>query len=218
MTEEALRDRVAELEARLDATARAQAEHERSATDPQGRKWTVSDLMGMGLTRRQALGAVAAIAGGATLSSAFSGSAAAQPTGDEGVVGESGERVEVWASEVDALEVATGSLTLDGSTISNILESDAADIVVRRGSVSHSDPGTASDGTVETFANDSQSVTFATAFSSAPIVIISRENTWTGAMVRPVSVTTTGFDSNLENMRSGFSSTATARWVAIGPQ
>lgn len=114
--DDALRERVAELEARLERVTRAQAEHERTATDSQGRKWTVSDLMGMGLTRRQALGAVAAIVGGATLSSALSGQVAAQPTGDEGAVGQSGDRVEVWASEIDATEVAT-----DERSVTNIV-------------------------------------------------------------------------------------------------
>jgi len=113
---QALRERVAELEDRLDNLTRAQAEHEHVAVDDHGRMVSMDDLLAMGFTRRQALGAIAAIAGGASLATALTDQVMAQPTGNEGQVGTQANPVEVWASEIDATEVATAEGEITNET------------------------------------------------------------------------------------------------------
>lgn len=122
----ALRERVSQLEAEIDTLTHGQARLERGALDAQGRRWTLGDFMAMGLTRRQALGALGSLAMGASLGAAITGQVRAQPTGDEGQVGQSGNRVEVWASEIDATEVATATIVDSDTSTSYDVGDDLA--------------------------------------------------------------------------------------------
>ncbi|WP_251342431.1 hypothetical protein [Haloplanus halophilus] len=98
---EALRDRVAQLEDQQEQLAQG-------ATDAQGRSWTVSDFLSLGLTRRQAVTALGLIAGGMALPTALTQSAVAAP-GDDGdtVLGSSSNRWDAWMDELDANAVST---------------------------------------------------------------------------------------------------------------
>jgi hypothetical protein len=98
------------LTKRVDAIERELArrdEQPNAVIDESGRQWRFRDFLNMGLTRRQAMSVVASLAAGATLGAALSDAVVAQPTGDEGQVGTQANPVELWASEIDATEVAT---------------------------------------------------------------------------------------------------------------
>jgi len=92
--EQELRERVAELEERIDDLTTAGE----VAVDAQGREWTLADLMNIGLTRRQALGTLAAMAGsGLTLWAAIresTGTAKAVGTSEVGQFGEPGRPID----------------------------------------------------------------------------------------------------------------------------
>jgi hypothetical protein len=101
-----LRDRVEQLEEQ-------QAELKQGAVDAQGRAWSVSDFLNMGLTRRQALQSIGVLAGGATLGTAIQqavGVASADPstTDGDGDVGTPDNRVDVFADEVSAASLDSG--------------------------------------------------------------------------------------------------------------
>jgi hypothetical protein len=65
--------------------------------------------------RRAMLKAASVGAVGFGIGSAATGTALAQPTGDEGQVGTQANPAEVWASEIDASEVTTESLVIGGT-------------------------------------------------------------------------------------------------------
>jgi hypothetical protein len=103
---DALRDRVAQLEEQQEKLIQG-------AVDAQGRNWSVSDFLNLGLSRRQALTAVAAIASGATIGGALReavGAASAGPsTSDtDGDVGMPSNRVDLFADGVDANDLDIG--------------------------------------------------------------------------------------------------------------
>jgi hypothetical protein len=116
MDEEATQ-RLAELEDRVDSLSHGQARLERGAVDENGQAWTLADLLNIGLSRRQAMGALASIAGGATLATALTQAVAADAsTSDgDGDVGQPGNRVDVFADGVDATSVTTESLVIGGT-------------------------------------------------------------------------------------------------------
>lgn len=65
-------------------------------------------------SRRDVLKGAAVGAMGVGMGSAATANAMAQPTGNEPPVGEQGDPVEVWASEIDAQSVDAGEGTIDG--------------------------------------------------------------------------------------------------------
>lgn len=112
--DEAAKQRIAELEDRVDSLSHGQARLERGAVDETGQAWTMADLLNIGLSRRQAMGALASIAGGATLATALTQAVAADAsTSDgDGDVGQPGNRVDVFADGVDATSVSTNRTVL----------------------------------------------------------------------------------------------------------
>lgn len=80
---------------------------ELSNDDKRTLKELLADYRDSSITRRAAMGGAAALMGGAAFGA---GRVTAQPTGDEGQVGQQGDRVEAWVSEMDALEVDTGQI------------------------------------------------------------------------------------------------------------
>lgn len=98
-SEQELRERVNELEGRLDdLTTDGEV-----ATDAQGREWTIADLMNLGLTRRQALGAITTLATGATLWGAIQesiGTARAVGSGEVGQLGEPGRPIDAYVEDL----------------------------------------------------------------------------------------------------------------------
>ncbi|QGX95933.1 hypothetical protein EI982_14640 [Haloplanus rallus] len=101
---DALRNRVEQIEQRQEQLAQG-------AVDAQGRSWTVSDFLSLGLTRRQAVQALGLIASGVALPAALTRSAAAAP-GDDGdtVLGSSSNRWDAWMDEVDVNLLSTDSV------------------------------------------------------------------------------------------------------------
>jgi hypothetical protein len=88
---------------------------------------------------------------------------------------------------------------------------------IERGTVTHSDPGAPSDGSWNSNELDSQSVSFANAFSTAPDVVISADRVDTGT-VGVKNISTTGFDSVYRQMASAFTGAPTVSWLALGPE
>lgn len=104
-----------ELEKRVEQLEEKTTELEEGAIDAQGRKWTKSDLLNMGLTRRQAMAALGAIAGGTSIGAAIYQAiepAAAQASTSDGDddVGTPDNRVDVFADGVDANTLSTDEL------------------------------------------------------------------------------------------------------------
>lgn len=85
---------------------------------------------------------------------------------------------------------------------------------IEAGTVSHGDPGSASDGTWDTSNQNTQSVSFAQSFSTTPKVAISA-NTGTYGVVYRYNVSTTGFSSSWRIFRSDASASTDADWVAV---
>jgi len=110
---QALRERVAALEDRLDELTSREA----GTTDQQGRQWGPTDLMQLGLSRRQAIVAFGMLAGGAALPTALRSAvetAAASDGSAVGDVGSSTNRVNVYAHVLNADDV--NSDVGDGAT------------------------------------------------------------------------------------------------------
>lgn len=100
------------LQKRVEQLEKKQQQLEEGAIDAQGRKWSVSDFLNMGLTRRQALSAIGAMAAGATLGTAIresigTASAAASDTDSDGDIGTPSDRVDIFAEGIDANSVNT---------------------------------------------------------------------------------------------------------------
>lgn len=89
--------------------------------------------------------------------------------------------------------------------------------LVQTGSFSHDDPGTAADGTWDSWTTDQQTVSFDTEFGETPTVVASLEAT-KGAQVEVRNVSTTGFRSDLIWYRSDASTGRTVYWVAVGQE
>lgn len=107
-----------ELLDRIEQLEEQQQQLVEGAVDAQGRSWTVSDFLNMGLTRRQAMTAVGAIAGGATLGTAIRksigiASADASTSDDDGDVGTPENRVDVFADGVDVNTISLSSAPSD---------------------------------------------------------------------------------------------------------
>jgi len=107
---------VSELVERVEALEKTQEDLKQGAIDAQGRNWSVTDFLNLGLSRRQALSAVAVISGGGTAASALiqvvSEPAAADP-GDNGntTLGSSSNRWDAWMGEIDANTLSTDALS-----------------------------------------------------------------------------------------------------------
>jgi len=106
-----------ELRARVEQLEEKQEKLEESAVDAQGREWSVSDLLSMGLTRRQALTALGIVAGGAPIGVAIYravGTAAAEASTSDGDddVGSPDNRHDYFADGVDANSITTGKLSI----------------------------------------------------------------------------------------------------------
>jgi len=115
---EQLEARVAELEEQLDDLKTAGD----VATDAQGRQWSAADFMNVGLTRRQALGAIAALASGAALHEAFQqavGVAEAAGSSQVGTIGEPGSPVDAYIEDLyDTNDNPVLEFNGDGSIVS----------------------------------------------------------------------------------------------------
>lgn len=83
------------------------------------------------------------------------------------------------------------------------------------GTVSHADPGAASDGSWDSSTVDSQAISYATAFSAAPVVTTSIQSTSVG-MPNAKNISTTGHDQVLRNFRTASVSGVVTRWTAVG--
>jgi len=110
---QALRERVAALEDRLDELTSREA----GTTDQQGRQWGPTDLMQLGLSRRQAIVAFGMLAGGAALPTALRSAvetAAASDGSAVGDVGSSTNRVNVYAHVLNAEAATVGGNPMQG--------------------------------------------------------------------------------------------------------
>jgi len=99
-SEAELRERVAELEQRLDnLTTGGEV-----AVDAEGREWSTADIMNLGLTRRQALGVLAVLAGSSvTIWAAIqeaTGTASATGTAEVGQFGEPGRPLDGYVEDL----------------------------------------------------------------------------------------------------------------------
>lgn len=108
---------VQELIERVEQLEEQQQRLVQGAVDSQGRAWSVSDFLNMGLTRRQALTAIAAIASGATLGVAIQeavgvAEAGASTSDGDGDVGTPSNPVDVFADGVDATSVTTDEVNV----------------------------------------------------------------------------------------------------------
>lgn len=101
-------------------------------------------------------------------------------------------------------------------SLGDLIEHQTGAKRIETGSVNHSDPGTAADGTWETSSDDTQSVTFSQEFSSTPEVWLQVEGATDGGQPRVSNLTTTGFDSIWYWYRSDASTGTNIRWIAIG--
>lgn len=92
-----------ELLERIEQLEKQQEKLTQGAVDSQGRRWTLSDFLNMGLKRRQAIKAISLVAGGASIGAAVMRSVSAAP-GDDGdtVWGSSSNRDDYYADELDA--------------------------------------------------------------------------------------------------------------------
>jgi hypothetical protein len=103
--EESLEQRVARLEQQLAAGQRA--------TDESGREWSLGELVGLGLSRREALVALGAIAAGYGAREAIiSGIGTAEAASASGSIGTSNNRVDAFLAGVNA----TGDITDAGNS------------------------------------------------------------------------------------------------------
>lgn len=214
---------------RLREAFAAQAEliKEYLPDDPQKRKFLGEAAKGLG-----AVGALG-IAGhsGYTVGQA---SAQASTSDSDVDIGSPNNRHDIFADGVDANtfgdvnanSVSAGSASIDAGgldygshTVGAILEAQASGTREEHGTVSHADPGTASDGTWDTRAVDSTAVAFATAFAATPQLYSQAGDS---DNYRGVSgyqnPSTTGFDSMWFNYRSDVSSGTNASWLAIGDE
>jgi len=103
-----LRARVAQLEDRL-----AEIEGIHTVKDEDGQEWSASDLMEMGLTRRQALAAIGTLAiyGGSIWGAVRYATQDARAATDQ--VGTSSQRVDLFADAVDANSITTETVVSD---------------------------------------------------------------------------------------------------------
>lgn len=115
--------------------------------------------------------------------------------------------------------------TTDHGQLSGLSDDDHAQYLLgqsdnvreEHGQVSHNDPGTATDGTWDTLTNDTQSVTYGTAFGSSPTVVAEAVNVNQGTESIN-NVSTTGHDMLFFNYRSGASVGPTSNWIAVGDE
>jgi len=100
-----LQDRVEQLENRLDELANG-----RTVEDEQGRSWSAADLVGLGFSRREALTALGALAGGAAFSQAIKSSmGVAQAATDSPDVGTSSNPVDLYANHIREANYLVGA-------------------------------------------------------------------------------------------------------------
>lgn len=101
----------------------------RVARDPNGNTWSISDFLGMGFTRREAIKLVGLVAGGMALGGAITEvvSAQASTSDSDGNVGLPGDRVDVFADGVDANSVSTGELATAIENASDVSGSRSLD-------------------------------------------------------------------------------------------
>lgn len=122
-------DTIQELQHRVEQLEEQQEQLVQGAIDAQGRNWSVSDFLSMGLSRRQALTAVAAIASGATIGGALReavgvASAAASTSDSDGDVGTPSSRVDVFADAVDTDQVSF--VNFSGGATKELLDYNAS--------------------------------------------------------------------------------------------
>jgi len=189
-----------EQEEAFRAIAREEAEAvtDEHVTDGDGESWSLGDLVhDVGLTRRQALLAMFYMAGGAVASTAivqaFSETAEAAPSDDLTVPG-----------TLDAGSVDTGSALIGEHEQINGIES---------GTLTHNHSATADDtwGSADSITT---SVSFSTAFSSAPDVAFATA-TNADLTTSTQNISTTGMDVGSKFFRSYEPSGITIHWVAI---
>jgi hypothetical protein len=108
MSSEGTDPTVEELAERIEQLEETQQELKQGAVDSQGRTWTLGSLLGIGLTRRQAIQAIGAIAAGVAAPVAISKSVEADP-GDNGRTtwGGPNNRFDAWLGEADAESIST---------------------------------------------------------------------------------------------------------------
>lgn len=116
--------------------------------------------------------------------------------------------------QVDLLD--TDNLSLAGRTIDNILESEATGQRVEHGSQSFGSLGTSSTDDFSDWSTQSISLSFATAFSSAPEVVVGggANSFYTYGQG---NISTTGFDIKARNFSTTSISNGTS-WLAVGPE
>lgn len=121
-----------ELLERIEQLEEQQEKLTQGAVDSQGRRWTLSDFLNMGLKRRQAIKAISLVAGGASIGAAVMRSVSAAP-GDDGdtVWGSSSNRDDYYADELDANLVSTAGLS-----ISDEISMTRTDVTISSGSIS----------------------------------------------------------------------------------
>jgi len=104
------------------------------AVDQEGRKWTLGDLLGIGLTRREALLAFSALAGGMAFSRAIvSAVETAEAQTAAGQVGTTDRRLDVYGNTVDSLSVNTDEETLTNGAVQaryNVTQGDTTSDVI----------------------------------------------------------------------------------------
>lgn len=103
-------DRIEKLEQRVE-----QLEGALSVDDDEGRTWTLSGLMSMGLSRRQALHALGLIAVGASMGSAVATAFADTASAAGGTIGTSTDPLD--AIYVNELHQSTDHINTDGLTL-----------------------------------------------------------------------------------------------------
>lgn len=124
-----------------------------------------------------------------------------------------------WTMGSFSTDDATINTSLDyaGHTVGAILEAESGGLREEHGTASHADPGNATDGTWETNTADITTVSFGTAFSSAPITAAFGNTVGKGAFVAK-NASTTGFDHQWICYVSSGSQGPTGRWLAIGSE
>jgi len=114
-------------------------------------------------------------------------------------------------------QTINSSLTYGSHDIGAILEAETSGIRVERGTVVIDGVSGASDNSLSTFNSGTATITFSTAFASAPDVVLGINPDNVRSTADYQSLSTTGFEIKARNFQNN-TLNSNISWVAVGPE